>query len=206
MKGHFIQQNYLKVMTFTPDPHRRPAFHQSLKALLSMGIGGLLTLAFAPHAQAAEEIVLNYQWLRRSLPVSDLSTLAETGEPSPQLSTYLDAIGQRPDAFRRTLTREVSLDPVLLDRMLNNPVGDLALDQLSPIIHTRSREGDRQALRSALILSASDDGKVSLVELIETYPTQELHVDGDRLADAYNDIADLRDRIDRWTAWLDIIQ
>lgn len=150
---------------------------------------------------AAEQIVLNYRWLQRSLSVADLSAFADTGEPSPQLRRYLRAIDQRPGEFQRTLTREVSLDPLLLDRALNNPLGDLALDQISPVIHTRSGEGDRQALRAALVLSASDDGQVSLIELIETYPTQELVVEGDRLAETYNDIANLRDRMERWTSW-----
>ncbi len=174
----------------------------SIQALIGLGIGGLFVLGMAPQAQAAEQVVLNYRWLQRSIPVADLSTLADTGEASPQLRRYLNAIGQDPEEFRSTLTREVSLDPVMLDRMLNNPLGNFALDQVSPVIHTRSGEGDRQALRAAFILSASDDEQVSLIELIENYPTQEIYVEGDRLADTYNDIEALRDRIERWTALL----
>ncbi len=192
----------LKMVTLNRETrHDATALQRSIGALAALGIGSLCVLGAARPAFAAEQIVLNYRWLQRSLPVADLTHLARTGEPSPQLRRYLRAIDQRPGAFQRLLTRQVSLDPRLLDQALNNPLGSLALDQISPVIHTRSGEGDRLALRAALVLSASDDGQVSLIELIETYPTQEVVVEGDRLADTYRDIADLRDRIERWTSW-----
>ena len=179
----------------------RKAFIKSFQTFSCLGFWGILAIIFSPQIQAAEHVVFKYRWLERSIPVEDLSTLAETGASTPQLNYYLDAIDQEPGDFQQTLTRSVSLDPVMLDRALNNPLGDWALDQISPAIHTQSGEGDRQAFRAALVLSASDDGQVSLIELIETYPTQEIYVEGDRLADAYEDIVNLRDRIEEWTAW-----
>ncbi|MEO1519549.1 MAG: alpha/beta hydrolase, partial [Cyanobacteria bacterium J06633_2] len=167
-------------------------------------IGILSLIPIASPAGAAEQIVFKYRSLRRTVPISDLSTFAETGEPSDQLERYLDAIDDDPERFRQTLNQQIRVDPVMLDRGLNHPLGHVALDQLTPIIHTSSRERDREALRAALVLSASDDDHISMMELIETYPTQELHVEGDRLIEAYNDIEQLRDRLERWTAWLNL--
>ena len=180
----------------------RKTLKTSFQFLSCLGFGSILALGLSPQTQAAEQIIFKYRWLERSIPVEDLSTLAETGDSTPQLDRYLDAINQDSDEFQQTLTREVSLDPVMLDRALNHPLGDWALDQMSPVIHTRSGEGDRQALRAAIVLAASDDGQVSLIELIETYPTQDVYVEGNRLAETYEEIVNLRDRIEEWTAWL----
>lgn len=170
------------------------------RVILSLVLGGAIAIGAGARASAAERVVLKYRWLQRSIPVADLSTLAESGEVSPELEGYLDAANQDPEALRRTLNRDIEMDPVLLDRALNNPIGNVVLDQVSPVIHTRSGRGDRQALRAALVLSASDDGRVSLIELIETYPTQEVYVEGDRLVQAYRDIARVQEQIERWTS------
>ncbi|MEB3213821.1 MAG: alpha/beta hydrolase [Leptolyngbyaceae bacterium] len=170
---------------------------------LAVAGGGLLAwAALASPSDAAERVVFKYRWMQRAIPVEDLSVFAETGESSQQLEHYLDALGDDADTFQRVLTRQIQIDPRLLDRGLNHPLGHLALDQISPIFHTASGESDRQALRAALVLSASDDEHISIIELLETYPTQEIHVEGDRLVEAYDDIERLRDRLERWTAWL----
>ncbi len=63
------------------------------------------------------------------------------------------------------------------------------LDKLSEAIHTPRGGADRQALRSALVLSAADDGQVSLLEIIQKYPTQDVYVETDRVVSAYNQLS-----------------
>ncbi|MEM7772390.1 MAG: alpha/beta hydrolase [Cyanobacteria bacterium P01_E01_bin.6] len=177
---------------------------RSLSIVASLGIGGMVLFGSAQSADAAEQVVFKYRWLQRTVPVADLSAFAETGETSPQLNRYLNGLDEEPETFRQALTREVRIDPVLLDQGLNHPLGNFALDQISPMIHTASGGGDRQALRAALVLSASNDDHISLIELIETYPTQEIHVEGERLINAYEDIENLRDRLEQWTTLLNL--
>ena len=62
--------------------------------------------------------------------------------------------------------------------MLNSRIGNIILEQISQVIYTPSRRVDRQALRSALVLSASQDVQVSLIEIIKNYPTNKVEVDG----------------------------
>ncbi|WP_339379217.1 alpha/beta hydrolase [aff. Roholtiella sp. LEGE 12411] len=59
-------------------------------------------------------------------------------------------------------------------------------------MHTPSRRADRQAVRAPLVLSASQDGQVSLIEIIENNPTEEVEVDGDRLESAYRQLRRLQ--------------
>lgn len=137
------------------------------------------------NALAAEQVVLKYRIFRESISVDELTTFAETGELSRSLRVNLALARQDPRVVRRYLTEPVKVNFVFLDRVLNSPVGNLVLDNVSQVIHTPSRRADRQALRSAMILSARQDGQISLIEIIQNYPTQEVEVEGDRLQSAY---------------------
>jgi len=83
-------------------------------------------------------------------------------------------------------TRPLSADPVVLDLAINSLPGDWVLDYLGQSIHTGTGEADRQALRSALVLSASDDKQITLLEVLQNYPTEEVVLEGDNIQAAYS--------------------
>ncbi|MBW4560227.1 MAG: alpha/beta hydrolase [Mojavia pulchra JT2-VF2] len=153
-------------------------------------------LCFSNPAFAAERVVLKYSVFRESFSVEELSTFAQTGKLSPSLGVSLALARQNPKAIRQYLTEPVKVNPVFLDRVLNTQIGNVILDQMSQVIHTPSRRADRQALRAALVLSASQDGQVSLIEIIENYPTTEVEVDGDRLESAYRQLRRLQTNLE----------
>lgn len=152
-------------------------------------------LTFAPAAKAADRVVLKYGVLERSIAVSDLENFAETGDMTRALRRYIRISGERPDRVRQTLTREFTVSPRLLDRLLNNPIGETALNQLAGAIYPPSGSDDPAALRSALVLSASNDDRISILEVVRNYPTPQVYVDGERLVEAYGQIQALRDRL-----------
>lgn len=137
------------------------------------------------NALAAEQVVLKYRIFRESISVDQLTTFAETGELSRSLKINLALARQDPRVVRRYLTEPVKVNFFFLDHVLNSSVGNLVLDNVSQVVHTPSRRADRQALRSAMILSARQDAQISLIEIIQNYPTQEVEVEGDRLESAY---------------------
>lgn len=146
-------------------------------------------------AIAAERVVLKYRVFRESISVEELTTFAERGDLSRSLRINLALARQDPKAVRRYLTEPVKVNPVLLDRLLNSSIGNLILDEVSQVIHTPSGRADRQALRAALVVSASRNGDISLIETIQNYPTQEVQVEGDRLESAYRQLRRLRGRL-----------
>lgn len=154
-------------------------------------------------AVAAESVVLKYRAFRRSVDVEDLALLAETGEVSSELRPYIRLSGYPADRMQEMLTREVRVSPRLLSIALNNPAGDAVLDRASAAIHTRSRRGDRQALRGALVVSASDDDSITPIELIQNYPTEEMYVDIVEFNRAYSDIAELVELQQRVGDWIE---
>lgn len=158
---------------------------------VSVGIGG-----WSDSAIAAERVTLKYRMFQRSIAVDDLATLAETGEVPRPLRAYLRLANRDPKSVRDALNQEVEVSVTTLDRSLNNPAGEFLLDQVGTAIYPPSGEASREALRSALVLSASDDDRVRLIEVIQNYPTQDVVVDGDRLEDAYQQLRVLEGRVE----------
>ncbi len=146
-------------------------------------------------AIAADTVVLKYGSFRGSVPVEELTTFAETGETSRTLRFYLAASGKQPEEVRQTMTQAVKVSPLLLDRVLNNPLGEVLLDQVNQVVHTPSGRADRQALRSALVLSAARDSQITLIETIQNYPTSEVEVEGERLVEVQQQLGALEGRV-----------
>ncbi|MEW6493740.1 MAG: alpha/beta hydrolase [Cyanobacteriota bacterium] len=160
---------------------------------------GLVTLMGVFHwntrADAADSVVLKYRFLRETVSVQELTTFAETGELSTSLKTYLRMAGKEPAELRRTLTQEVSANPIVLYRVLNSPPGELLLDQASQVIHTPTNRANRQSLRGALVSSALPNGKITLIETLQNYPTPEVHVEGNRLVEVVQKISQVTKRL-----------
>jgi len=158
----------------------------SLTLLLLTTTGGILL-----PAQAAETIVLKYSILRESIAVGELSELSRTGEVSPALESYLSLAQKKPEDLRRLLNQSIAVSPTVLAPLLHSFVGTYLLEQVGSVIHTPSQRASTEALRGALITSAQTDDRISLMEILENYPTAEIQVEGDRLLELYQKIRDL---------------
>lgn len=137
---------------------------------------------------SAERVVFKLAPFRRSLSVAELTMFAETGEMTPALKRNLQTLGQNPEDLRTLLTAPISVDVVFLDRVLNSTIGRKILDRVAPIVHPPSQRANTQALRAALILSASEDGEITLLETLQKYPTPDVEVEGERLMEAYEEL------------------
>ena len=162
----------------------------SLRRILVLMTSASILLS-STSAVAAEQVVLKYRIFQESISVKELTTFAETGELSSSLQVNLALARQKPQVVRQYLTEPVKVNPIFLDRLLNSSIGEVVLDEVSQVVHTPSRRANRQALRSALILAASSDGTLTLVEIIQKYPTAVVQVEGDRLERAYRQISQL---------------
>lgn len=140
------------------------------------------TLVMGRPAAAAEKVVFTYGGFGQSLTVNELKTFAETGRASSKLRFFLRVSGQDPEQARRFLTQEAKVSLKLADRILHTIPGEYVLFQTGQVLHTPARRANIQALRSSIILSLSDDSEISFIEFLERYPTNDLTVDGLRLA------------------------
>ncbi len=145
----------------------------------------------AAPAQAADRITFTYGPLRKSVPVEDLATLAETGQISRTLRFYLDFANVDPDNLRALLTSEVPLTLKFADEALNSLPGEYALFQFGNLAAAANRDTNIQALRSAVVLSVSEDDRISLLEFLQNYPTQTLLVNGVEVARVARDVGNI---------------
>lgn len=133
-------------------------------------------------ANAAEKVVFTYKQFGQSLTVDELETFAQTGKASSKLKFFLNVSGQDPESARKFMTKEVKVKLRTADRLLHILPGEYALFQAGQIFQTPSKKANLQAFRSAVILSLSDDNRISFLEFLQHYPTQEFVVDGFKLA------------------------
>lgn len=149
----------------------------------------LVVAANNPTSTASDrQLVFTYGPLQGSLLIRDLANLAKTGEISRSLRSYLKLAKVNPENLRNLLTKEVKVNLRFLDTNLNSILGEYALFQIGQIASTRSQQANIQALRSALVLSASDDNRISLIEFLEKYPLSQVYVDGVKLARQFRSI------------------
>ncbi|MCM1982483.1 alpha/beta hydrolase [Lyngbya confervoides] len=163
-------------------------------------------LGWSAPAMAAETIVMKYGPIRRSLPIQDLRTLADTGKPSRQLNTYLRLAKQSPESLRAKLTDPMNVNVLTLDSGLNSIPGNLILDEAGKYISPPQEQGRREALRSALVLSAAGDNQVTLVEILENYPTPVVEVEVDRAVATYRQIDGVLNRQRAISPLFDLLQ
>ncbi|MGB5135124.1 MAG: alpha/beta hydrolase [Prochlorococcaceae cyanobacterium] len=147
---------------------------QRLLACL-LGLG--LSLA-GPAAQAAENLVFVSGAFRRSIPVSDLVFLAESGQARGLLADVLRFSNQKPEEVSALLNQSLSLPVTLVSRLLNTRIGEALLERMAQIFHPLKAPGAGvPALRSAIVLGlAEGNGELSAISFLQAYPTQELEV------------------------------
>jgi hypothetical protein len=131
---------------------------------------------------AAEEIVFKQGIASHSVSMEDLDHFAATGEMSRSVRFLFDFTKQNPQIARRILVQEFPVETVMVSNLANSAPGEIILSGVSQIIYPKSDRASIEALRGALVVSASDDNKVSLIELFRNYPTQQMYVDGKILA------------------------
>ncbi|QYO67787.1 alpha/beta hydrolase [Leptolyngbya sp. 7M] len=161
-----------------------------------------------PDYQTAHDkrLVFRFGPFGRSISVAELSQFAETGEASKTLQAYLDIADLDPVNVRSILNQQVTVDFRLVDRALSSLLGEYVLFRISDVLHTSSQQADIPALRSALLLSAADDNRISAIEFLQRFPTQQIYVDGVVLLRAVQftrrtlqqDLGQVTDRIADW--------
>lgn len=178
----------------------------------AVGLGGMVLIGLSvgaigvtPPAAAAEKLVFTFGILGDSVTVKELEIFAETGKVPTMLKPYLRLTKTDPEVVRNFLTQEATISYRTLDKTLNTLPGEYLLFQIGKIIHTPERVANIQALRSALVLSAIKDNKVSLLKFLQQYPLQEVTVDGVALLRAARKVGPyvkkaelLKDRLDGW--------
>jgi Alpha/beta hydrolase of unknown function (DUF1400) len=163
-------------------------FFQSFLAVTVL----VASLWFGPSAVAADRVVLKYKIFRGSIAVSELADFASSGKASPMLQLYLKASSQDPDVVRTVLMQKVDVDTQMANRLLDNPVSELLLDQVGQVVHPPNDSDSGEAMQTALLKAAKQDSQVSLIGIIENYPTSKVEVEGEQIIKLNAKISSIR--------------
>ncbi|QLL29381.1 alpha/beta hydrolase [Thermosynechococcus sichuanensis E542] len=129
-------------------------------------------------ATAAERIIFRYGVFERSLPIADLERFATTGQASPKLASYLRLLPPvHQQQLRLALQERLRLSPVAVAQLLYSPLGQELMVQAGRILETQSRQENALALRSALILAATDPKGLTALSVMRHYPSPSVRFD-----------------------------
>ena len=156
---------------------------------LSAGLGIVLVnlgVLIAPvvvstPAQGAERIYLTYGPLELSLSIKSLSTYAREGKIDRELAAYTDRLNpQQLEQLRKILQTPVDVKPLAIAQFLYSPQGKVILDRVGQIIQTKAGQPGFYAIRAALIQAAAAPDGLTLLNVLEKFPTYGIRINSVR--------------------------
>ena len=159
---------------------------------------GLIVSVACHRSLAAEKITFEYGAAAQSVSWEELEAFANTGEISASLNTLFEVSEQNPATIRWILTQQFPAEERIIYDLFNTAPGEYILTQTSNVVNSRSERANVKALRGALIISASDDNKVSLLELLRNYPTRQVYVNGKLLGKARQNLRNFVDEAGKY--------
>jgi hypothetical protein len=142
-------------------------------AVLSLGLIGS-----SPAAIAADNVVFVTGAFRRSIAVTDLEYLADTGQARGLIADVLMIAKQKPEEVSKLLKAELSIPLLLTSRLLGTRLGEALLARIAQIIYPLyAKRAGIPALRAGVINAlVATDGKLSAISFLKAYPVDEMEV------------------------------
>ncbi len=180
----------IKIQTFITSLSQLPKKWVKFIAIsLVVFLTTLSLVVFTPSpAVASQVVVLTYGPQQLAIPMAELEEFAQTGKASRVLRFLTGIANVDRDLFRTVLTQEIPANLRVLDRSLNFIVGELFLYEIGQAIYPPSRRKEIEGLRSSLVLSAADDGRLSLLEILQKYPSQRVQIDARKINQTYGQV------------------
>ncbi len=152
-----------------------------------------------PMANSAEKVALVSGAFVRSIKVSNIEHLAETGEARGFLRDALRFSNQNPKDLVEILNQEVELPLVTTSRLMNSKIGIVIIGRVAKIIHplkVPDKSVSVPALRSAVIVGLKEgDGKINAVRFLKAYPNKTLAINIPLLYNLMNRVETISDVI-----------
>jgi predicted dienelactone hydrolase len=147
-----------------------------LKSITLSVIPAVLT-AFP--VNAAKQIFVGHEGLNTIISVSALEEYAQNGEINYELASYMLLLEAKDeDEYQQLLKNRYNFPPQIVSQFIHSPMGKLFLTSLGEVIKTQSIsdgketiENGAEAIKTALLKSASDSEGLSLINFIRHFPS-----------------------------------
>ncbi len=169
----------------------RKALLTSLGVGIAIAVGSIFTNPTAAHS--AEQIRFWYAPFGEfTIYVSDLEKFAKEGKLSQRLEFYLEKLSPQQQAqLREVLTNRYSVSHIMAAQFAYAPIGEILMRRLGRILQMAPDLNGFSALRAALILSAQSEEGLSILNLLQRYPTPVIYLDLPRGLEAYAEVSQL---------------
>lgn len=150
--------------------------------IVLVNLGLLLTpVVVSMPAQGAERIYLSYGPLEVSLSVKSLATYARVGKIDQELAAYTDRLNpQQLEQLRTILQTRIDIKPLAIAQFLYSSQGKIILDRVGQIIQTKAGQPGFYAIRAALIQAAGAPDGLTLLNVLEKFPTYGIRINSVR--------------------------
>ncbi|BAZ09538.1 putative dienelactone hydrolase [Calothrix sp. NIES-4071] len=160
-------------------PNTQSLFKSSLSiiiSLLTVGVNFMPNLFTRP-ALGADRINLSYGILQRSIPITSLELYARTGKIDSDFAAYAQYVDEKElPQLRRVLLAPIPLNAVAVSQFLYSPIGQTLLERLGEIIQLESGQNGFYAIRSALIISAAQKERFTLLDVLRNYSSNAISI------------------------------
>jgi hypothetical protein len=162
--------------------------------LLTSGVSLLTT----GNAQAVETIQFRYDGSDPAVPnqveisLGEIRTFVQTGELPQQVREFFNTNRQDPAPIRQVLTEQIQVPSNLRENFVDSAVGRFVVSQLEEFVQGADVA---PSLQTAIRQSIQDDRNISLLELIENYPTPAVTLNITGLVQTYNDVSSFVGRV-----------
>ena len=152
----------------------------------------------AAPALGAERIYVTYGPLEESVPIESLALFAKEGK----IDSNLDGFAQYAKPvqlaeIRSALQARAEISHVTIAQFLYTPQGEVLLERLGRVIQTKARQPGFYAIRAALILAASDSEGLTILNVLQKFPTYGIRIDISRGLGIASELTSLINRSNR---------
>ena len=164
---------------------------------LLLGTGASLLFSNA-NAQAVETIQLRYFGTSSTVPaeitlsLDEIKQFVQTGELRQQAREFFNSNQQDPGPIQRVMTKQIQVPSNLGQNFTDTSVGRFVVTQLEKTIQGQNVAPN---LQTAIRASLKDDRNISLLELLENYPTDQVTLNITGLVQTYKDVSAFVDRV-----------
>ena len=157
-----------------------PVYSKRVLKYLSFGI--LSTALTAIPALGAERIAFSYPpfgdfYLSRNA----LDEFAKQGKVTDEFRFYAKRANPQQLAQLKTLlSRRFEVSPTLVSQFTYSPLGETVIHRLGEIFQTDSRQNGFYALRSAMILAATDPEGLTVLNVLRRFPSRSVRLNLNR--------------------------
>lgn len=132
----------------------------------------------AGSAWSADRLILSFGLLEREIPIRSLQAYAEDGTIDADLRSYKPFVSDAQfEQLRQALNARANLSQVAVAQFLYTEQGEILLDRLGNLIRTESNLSGFYAIRAALILAAADPQGLTLLNVLDKFPGNNIRID-----------------------------